>query len=241
MIESRCSVLRCPPWIFIRGSRGVLPIRRRAASSGLPSVAEIPQARRFGFSCRSRARTSSVCTPRFDPISSCHSSTTTQRVVASWGRTSAWVSSSERLSGVVMSASGSCRSCLFFKCWGLSEVRRSRRQPTPSPSIASRKFASVSVASARMGVIHSRRQPGAVGWGSAIPSTRGPIHAASVFPVPVAASIIPWQPLRYAFHASLWNRKGDHPRKCIHWSTRSSNSPNGARRFMSPPPRKVDR
>ena len=76
--------------------------------------------------------------------------------------------------------------------------------------MGSRNACSVSAASARSGVIHSTRSGVASlrvrmafdRAGSASASRTGPIQAAYVLPVPVAAWMSPDSPLAYALHTS---------------------------------------
>jgi hypothetical protein len=69
-------------------------------------VADNPHVRTPGTIVRSRASPSSVCTPRFVPINSCHSSTTMHRSPLSRSTLSGYDKISDRLSGVVTSADG---------------------------------------------------------------------------------------------------------------------------------------
>jgi hypothetical protein len=77
---------------------GPTPSSASRAAARLPIVADSPQMRARGASVRTRASASSVCTPRFVPISSCHSSTTTARRSPNSSRTSGRVSISVKLS-----------------------------------------------------------------------------------------------------------------------------------------------
>ncbi len=171
----------------IRPRSQPVPSSVAIATSRFPSVAERPQVRISGFHCLSRAKQSSVCTPRFEPISSCHSSAITSRSEPKISLASSRASKSARLSGVVTNAVGSrffwrARTAAF-----VSPVLCSRRQGIFMPWRAIRSEFSVSATSARNGVIHRTRNGGSISPSPCIHSIRGPIHAASVLPVPVAA------------------------------------------------------
>ena len=163
------------------------PNNARSATSRLPIVAESPQVGTSGHRVRSRASASSTWTPRFVPISSCHSSTTMSRRSRKTSVTSSRVSSSVRLSGVVTSVSGNRRCC------------RARCAGTPNDSSGSRNDAAVSAASARSGVTQTARRAWRVARDApraSEASMSGPNHAARVFPVPVAACTSPLSPAR---------------------------------------------
>ena len=183
-----------------RFARAPTPKSASLASSRLPMVAESPQVRAAGARVRRRASASSICTPRLEPISSCHSSTTTVRRSAKRSLTSARVSNRVRLSGVVTNAVGRRLLCRARMPAPVSPVRDSSVHGIPRSLSGAARDASVSAARARSGVIHSTRNGGAVarrrrgrsrGSGrelsSANHSRSGPHQAASVFPVPVAA------------------------------------------------------
>ena len=155
-LHDAAGALACP--------RGPTPSSVSRAMSRLPSVAESPRVRRPGRKRRSRASASSVWTPRFEAISSCHSSTTTSSRCSNSSAASSRVSSSDRLSGVVTRAVGQAlalpgadpgAACL--RCG----TRRSRGVRDPRPARAS--AASVSAASARSGVTQRTRSGGASG------------------------------------------------------------------------------
>ena len=129
------------------------------AASRLPSVADNPQTRSAGLKRASRASASCTCTPRLLPSSSCHSSMTTRATRPSaWGL-SARDSMSDRLSGVVTSASGSRRSCRARTDEDVSPVRRPTAQSSPNSASGAASAWAVSEASARIGVIHSTFRP----------------------------------------------------------------------------------
>ncbi len=192
-------------------------ISRSSASSRFPNVADNPQVLTRAFHFRSRARHSSVITPRLLPSSSCHSSTTTRRRSESFSRASGWESSSERLSGVVTSADGKLRACRARSALEVSPVRSPTVHGNPRPLSARSIEITVSPASARMGVIQRTRRGGALfvapsprpratsirgelrpgpNFASSIHSASGPSHAASVLPLPVAECTRPDSPAR---------------------------------------------
>ena len=149
------------------------------ASSRLPSVADRPQTLRPGWNVRSRARASSVSTPRLEPSSSCHSSTTTQRSPAKRSRPSACVRKSDRLSGVVTSTVGSRFFCLARIAVVVSPVRVPTSQFSPSACSGASSDNAVSPDSARSGVIQSTRSGGGESaGGSSSASSTGPRKAA---------------------------------------------------------------
>ncbi len=158
MSASTSSALGTSPW-KIPPCRGrpspSTPSSASRAVSRLPSVAERPSVRRPGRKRRRRARQSSVCTPRFDAISSCHSSTTTSSRWSNRVAASSRVRRRERLSGVVTSAVGKRSRCRARTRAGVSPVRDSTLQGSPRSSTGARSAASVSPASARSGVSHS--------------------------------------------------------------------------------------
>ncbi len=175
----------------------VRPPSTSAASSIFPSVAERPHTRRPGAARRRRASASAVRTPRFEPRSSCHSSTITVCSPAKRGAKSGWLRRSERLSGVVTSASPGLLRIFRLRYVDTSPVQRSTRQSIPRPCSGSRRFVSVSAASARMGVIHKTRRPRSVPL-LAVP--KAPNHTARVFPLPVAEWSRPEAPVRIRAH-----------------------------------------
>ena len=123
-------------------------------------VAERPHVRRAGWWNRSRASASSTCTPRFVPMSSCHSSTTTSRRSPKISRASARARRSESDSGVVMSAVGSRRRWRARSAADVSPVRDSSVHGMPRSTSGSRSACSVSAASARRGVTQRTRSAG---------------------------------------------------------------------------------
>ena len=138
-------------------------------------MAERPRVRRPGRNRRSRARQSSVCPPRFDAISSCHSSTTTSARCSKSVPASSRVSRSDRLSGVVTSALGRRSRWRARMRAGVSPVRDSTLQGMPRSSTGARSAASVSPASARRGVIQRtvQRRGRAAGRGGIVAQ---PLH-----------------------------------------------------------------
>ena len=145
------------------------PSSASRATSRFPSVAESPSIRSAGRKRRRRARASSVCTPRFDPSSSCHSSTTTSSRWSNSSGASSRVSSSDRLSGVVTSAVGSRSRWRARMRAGVSPVRDSTVHGSPRSSTGARRAASVSAASARSGVIQRTRSGGAPAFAAGAP------------------------------------------------------------------------
>ncbi len=131
------------------------PTRHVSAWSRLASVAESPQTDRPGLRVRRRASASSACTPRFDDMSSCHSSQTTAVTCAKRSRQSARESISVRLSGVVTSAVGSRVACFARADDDVSPVRTAIVQCGFSARAAFASASPVSLASARSGVSHS--------------------------------------------------------------------------------------
>ena len=134
--------------------------RRRAAClaryRGCRAWRRGPSVRRPGRKRRRRASASSVCTPRFEAISSCHSSTTTSSrwsnsvggiVAGEEQREALGCGDQRRRQALALAGShprGRCRRC------GTRRV-----QGRPRSSTGARSAASVSAASARSGVIHS--------------------------------------------------------------------------------------
>ena len=157
------------------------PSNTARAVSRLPSVAESPHVRSAGRHVRSRARQSSVCTPRLVPINSCHSSTTTASRSAKKARASGWERRSDRLSGVVMSAVGGFLSWRPLAWLETSPVRRSTVHGRPRSTSGARRACSVSAASARSGVIQRTRNRG--GWaGQRVRSGLAASHYFDVYP-----------------------------------------------------------
>jgi len=90
-----------------------IPNNTSSASSIFPIVAEIPQVLILGNMPRSREIASSICTPRLEPMSSCHSST----MMVVRPSKNPWYALVENstcmVSGVVIRISGGLRSCFF--------------------------------------------------------------------------------------------------------------------------------
>ena len=126
------------------------------ACAGSASVAEMPQTQgRLGKAVSA----SCSCTPRLLPSSSCHSSATTSRSRRSCARPSARESITHRLSGVVTSTSGGCRSWRALTLLAVSPVRHSTRKPGSTGAASRSRACRVSCASARIGVTHSTCRP----------------------------------------------------------------------------------
>ncbi len=187
------------------------PVRQASAASRLASVADSPQTGRFGRAPKSRASASSTWTPRLVDSNSCHSSTTTAESSAQRARQSARASSSVRLSGVVTSTVGSCRSCRARADAGVSPVRVSTRQCGRSAAAARASAWPVSAASARSGVIQSSESGGGLAALPAGPSTSGGIATASVLPMPVGACTSPERPAANAAQVASWKANGANP------------------------------
>jgi hypothetical protein len=107
-----------------------------------------------GLQRRRRASASCTCTPRFEPTSSCHSSTTTIFTLPSASRASRLARASDRLSGVVTSAVGSRAACRARSDAGVSAVRRPTVHAICMSASGAASARTVSAASARIGVTH---------------------------------------------------------------------------------------
>ena len=163
------------------------PTRHWSASSRFASVADSAHVRSPGHALRRRASASSVCTPRLDDSSSCHSSTTIAARPAKRSRQSARARNSVRLSGVVTRAVGSRLLCFARAPAAVSPVRTSTVQCGRSAAAAEVSARPVSAASARNGVIHSSVRGGGRVGAALRPRTSGPTAAAGVLPIPVGA------------------------------------------------------
>ena len=149
----RCAcLLRCGPTSAV------------TASSRFESVADNPHVIILGRMALSLDSASSVCTPRFVPRSSCHSSTMT----VSRSANISWLSSSDNKiesdSGVVIRASGQFCRRRRRSAAEVSPVLVPTCQHFPNVSVRSASGSSsawaVSVANARSGVIQTIRMPG---------------------------------------------------------------------------------
>ena len=186
----------------------------------LPIVAETPQRRTLGAIRERRASASSVCMPRLEPRSSCHSSTMTVRRCLNVCKDSGYESISVRLSGVMtIAVGGDCR-CRSFTELEVSPVLCSSDHGTSNPRMHSSRARQVSLASARKGVIHRASNGGlascllrsgqcSLASGFCNQSPKGPNQAALVFPMPVLARINPWCPAQCDFQACSCQAKGD--------------------------------
>ena len=172
------------------------------ASSRFPSVADNPQTRNLGFHLRNRASANSVCTPRFDPSSSCHSSTITLFKFESCWRPPACESINDKLSGVVIKALGIFLFCFARSAVVVSPVRAPTVHGSARSMIGRSNESRVSADNARIGVIHNTVSGGGSMDFASIDSITGPNHAASVLPVPVAEWMSPLSPRKYASHTS---------------------------------------
>ena len=136
------------------------------------------------------------------------------------------MSRSERISGVVTSAVGRRRA--LSRAHRRGRVARARlerpRNAEVDERLAQRLFGVGGERAERRDPEHAKRRRGASSRSlrcgrlqassvcSSIHSPTGPPHAASVFPVPVAAWIKPLSPARYAAQTSRWKANGDQPR-----------------------------
>gem|GEM_PF-2631229 len=127
-------------------------------------------------------------------------------------RAPAWLSSSDRLSGVVMRAVGIARDWRARSAEPVSPVRAPMRQAGASTALDSSSARWVSAASARIGVIHSTRRPLALRWPASAPRSKAANHTAYVLPAPVLACSRPDCPASAAFHTAFWNGNTFQPR-----------------------------
>ena len=131
------------------------PTSASKADSGAANVALTPHTpvRRpsAAATCRIQDTANSTCTPRLDPKSSCHSSTTTMRA---WDNRLAppfWATRMCSDSGVVIRMSGRDVRCLAFSLAEVSPVRVPTSQANPSPSTMARAASAMSADKARKG------------------------------------------------------------------------------------------
>ena len=152
---------------------------------------------------------SSVCTPRLEPNSSCHSSTTNRSRCAKSCSCDFPERRRCRLSGVMIKTSGSlffcfCRSALLVSPFLILTV-----QGIPISTVASSMALPMSLASARSGVTQSSLNPLCLSecqsWGCVSMNFRtAPINTEKVFPQPVGALTNPLLCSRMAFQVSNW-------------------------------------
>ena len=178
------------------------------AWSRLPMVAEMPQVCIPGAMCRNQAAASSTCTPRFEPISSCHSSATSTLMCLQIDRCCLSHRRRCKLSGVVMSTWGSFSFCFRLSADEVSPVRIPTVTSHPHPS-ASRVAAKwISLAKARMGVSHTTWRPRS---GCKDACFMAGTSNEYDFPLPVGAFTKPSKPRLKASHVCNWNSNGCHP------------------------------
>ncbi len=105
----------------------------RAPGRGCPSSPTAPHTTSSGRQRRRRASASCTCTPRLLPISSCHSSMMIMSSARTARAPAAWLSSSDRLSGVVTSVDGRLRVWRARSAEPVSPVRAPMR-PARAPA-----------------------------------------------------------------------------------------------------------